>query len=590
MTPEYRSARSIALLATLALSVASCEKNQDATPSATGAKAEKTALAKAGTTPAAANEAPPFFAAIPADTPYVFTSLEPLPRSFVNRMFDSFSGLFAQSAQDVQRAIGDDDEPAAKVIGALLTELAKDPTVAGFEELGFSMQPRFALYGLGLLPALRFEVDDASAVKALIERSLAAGSVTPLTGKAGETEYMFFPIEDMSVAVGFVGNEFVAGLAPTAAKDDFFGLLYGATKPAKSLADTGRIQKIASDNGFTGHGVGVIDVKTIVGLFTGDATGSNKDLMAKSQIPLPPLSPQCKAEFDGMTNVMPHVVFGYETMSDTEMRVAAVVGFESSLSAELLGLRKAVAGLDVKVAGRPLATLGLAIDVQKAINFVKAKANSMVTQPYQCELLGDLNGAAREISQGLAAIAVPPEVSQLRGINVVVESAEFAGGAPNDVRATALIASDAPKALLQTAQKLVPALGAVQVTEDGKPRALPPTLIPVPGIEAPHVAINSGGIAISIGAGMQSKLGAVLDAQPGDAQPLFVIAYDLAKIVPIVNQATAGIMAMLPPEEQAELKRSMETQAAVAKFFGLNTYSGTFEKRGLVLRQHVTFK
>ena len=76
------------------------------------------------------------------------------------------------------------DDPEEKIARALAEELSGKISKAGFAELGVSTSPRWALYGVGLLPVVRVSLADAGKFKAMIGRIEAKSGQKAPTKKA----------------------------------------------------------------------------------------------------------------------------------------------------------------------------------------------------------------------------------------------------------------------------------------------------------------------------------------------------------------------------------------------------------------------
>jgi hypothetical protein len=112
---------------------------------------------------------------IPADTPYAFIGMgnksAGSTRDFLTRIYAPFQKLMPQ----IEAKLGDLDDlhlaPDNKALArAVIGELKGRLSADGLAELGFDIDGRFAIYGIGLLPALRLQLADPAALRAAIER------------------------------------------------------------------------------------------------------------------------------------------------------------------------------------------------------------------------------------------------------------------------------------------------------------------------------------------------------------------------------------------------------------------------------------
>ena len=188
---------------------------------------------------------------VPADTPYamismggggmrdfiakIYAPLEPM----MKQLEGSFAGL------DVQRELGLTDQHYA-LFKAVADECKGKLSVDGLASLGLNVDARFAIYGIGMLPAMRMQLRDPAALRGTLERiQTRAGARFPV-GKVGNVEYWQITGGGYEGAVAIVGDQLVAGLAPAAQRDQVFALLFGTERPADHLGGSERFQSLLS--------------------------------------------------------------------------------------------------------------------------------------------------------------------------------------------------------------------------------------------------------------------------------------------------------------------------------------------------------
>ena len=580
----------VVCLSALALLLGSgCDK-KDSGPAG---KAEGAKSAKAGATGESLESLAKadLFKLIPADTPYVVAALRPVPRSFSEPVMKRFMPSLKDFTQDIGTQMIADGVPeqVAKLIEGFTGEIMKDPTLAGLEKLGMSAEPKFAIYGIGVLPAMRLELKDSKAFQATLDRVFAKAGFKPTIEKLGTVSYMAFVADETTIAVAVTDKELVVGVAPTKTKQLVFSLLFGQKKPAKSMADVSTLADIAKQNSFGGYSVGYIDANILKATFLGDAQGTNADIFKSVGGEIPELPAECKAEISSLVALMPRIIFGYDELSAKGAKASIIFSLKPGLAKELSGLRAGVPGLTADPSGKPLLTFGVAIDVQKTMTYLTTKLATITAAPYKCPLLADLNGFANQVAEAMQA-PIPPVVKQIKGFNAIVENADVGAGMPENIRATAVFSIDKPEELVTMAGGMVPALANLNLKSDGKAVPLPAGLPIPPMIESPHLAMKGQSLAASIGKGMEASLSKTISAKPDAKQPLFVLAYDTGKFMEKVNAAAKATLTMLPPEEKAKIERSLKVNEAVGKFLGLMSYSAYLTDKGLVVRQQIEFK
>lgn len=558
------------------------QKSGSVTPQAKGG--DKGATPKAPTKV----EAPASFAAIPADTPYVIAAFEPLPREVTDKLGTALAPLIQELEADIEREIGQatGDSTDDKLARALWDELKGNLNRAGMEKLGISTEPRFALYGIGVLPAFRIELKDPAALKAAIERVQTKAGVKAPVQKLGEQEYWGIDDDGMSFAIAIVGNELVAGVVPQTAKDALLPVLFGQKKPEKSLMDGGALTTVAQQHGFKPYLLGLVDVDGIARTILGQGKGINAQVWTALGSPVPALSETCQTEILGLVANAPRMVMGYTEITTKHWGAKYVIETKPELAAALKGLTTPVPGVGERQDA--LFAFGAGVDIQKAIEFAKTKVAAIKAAPYKCEELAGLNEAVGEMEQGLNQ-PLPPFVTNIKGFNVVVKDGDFSKGQPQAIKGFALVRVDQPEQLLAMAKGMAPPLASLEVPKDGKPVAFPAGIIP-PVVDEPHIAMNDKAIAVSVGQGESAGLTGVLSAKsPADA-PLLAISYDMKKFMALMSAQMQQQMAFLPPEMQAEKKKEAELMKSLGNSLGDVGYAVQLTDKGIVLMQDMYFE
>ena len=581
----------LALIAGLAVAMMFGCKNESDTGTGDNAAAGQTgsaakgAMAKAG---GAAMPAPASFAMIPSDTPYVIANSAPMPRDAMDKIFKALEPALAKLQTELAKEaarLGASESQDDKIGAAVLGELNGNLNRVGLEKLGISTEPHFAIYGVGLLPVFRVDLKDAAALKAAVARVEAKAGVKAPVMKTGEQEYWGVTKDGLTVLIAIVGNELVFAVTPEKAAAKTIPIILGQTKPAASLASTGALAKLAGEYGFKGYGTGYVDLKGIANIVLGRGKGLNGEVWAAMEAPMPPLSDVCQTEILGMVDNAPRLSFGYTEMTASKMAMSWIIETKPELGKALMALAAPVPGLGGSGSMGSMFSFGVGVDLGKTVEFLKGKVGAITAAPYKCEMLADLNGSAAEMQAGLSQ-PMPPFLNGIKGFNLVVKSADFSGPQPKDIKASVLLAIDKPMDLLNMAKGMVPPLASLEVKDDGMAVALPAGLVP-PVVDAPHIAMKGSALALSVGAGEEKNLGAILAGKVDSDPPLLAVSYDMSKFSGMLKKQMEAQMAFLPPEMQAEKKAEMEMTQSIMQLFGALSYSMHLTDKGIVLKQQV---
>ena len=164
------------LVATLSLSA--CGKSDDESAAVTAAASADSKL----------------LAYVPADTPYLAATLEPIPAdvidSYLSRMQPVIDLLQEElSTTRARLEAGGDaaaDDPEAKILIALLSEFDGKLSRSGLHSLGFDLGSKKVAYGLGAFPVFRVGLSNATTLRETIQRILKNAEINaPRAGFPG---------------------------------------------------------------------------------------------------------------------------------------------------------------------------------------------------------------------------------------------------------------------------------------------------------------------------------------------------------------------------------------------------------------------
>lgn len=525
------------------------------------------AKGKAGKSAVVTAVAQDLLAAVPDDSPYVFANTAAMPKDFMDRIGKAMTPamqMLEKKLLEEEKRLG--DSPDDKLAKAFIAEIKGNLNRAGMAKIGLDPDFRFVMYGVGVLPVMRFALKDAKAFRAMIARVETNGARKAPTAKHGDQEYYRFANDGMIIVVAVLKDQVVASFMPEASSAMVLPALFAPKGNGKAIA--AKLEKNAKAYGLRASSSGYVDLAGIARSAMGTGTALNNQIFAaitKGQ--MPPLSAACKTDYEGLVKTFPGMAFGYTELSGTTAKARYVFEIEPTLAGEMAALRSAVPGLGQKNEG--LATFGMGLDVEKTLTFLLAKANAH--KPYGCENLSMIN----QVFGGMGMVqAVPPELRGLKGLIVNVTSMDMGANGPGNIKATALLLAKNADNLVTMAKGQVPPLASLAVKTDGTPVAFPAGLIP-PVAENPHVAMTKNAIAISVGKGEEAKLSGMLSAKAPAATPVFYAAYDMQAIMKMTGM---GDDMGMQGEEAAIMKGFVDLVKSV-------TYSIDFQKSGVVMEQ-----
>lgn len=417
---------------------------------------------------------------VPADTPYVLANQKTTPRAVTEAWMNMYgidvSELYNDMAQspDMLKLEGD----VGVWLRAAMPEFGKMATIKGLEELGLSVEPRFAVYGYGLMPVYRIELSNPKNLLAAVERIEARAGKTLTKRKFDELELWQFADDKVTVLFGAIGQQLVVTVAPANADEARLKAQLGLTLPKASLASSGALQALDKQYGYDGHVSGFMDIRGLAQRLSGRNEADNQVITAFGG-EIPQLSAACISEMDSMTQKFPRLVFGTTQIDAKHMQVNSIVETDKELAGAMQKLAAAIPGSDSNAS--IMFRLAMSVDLPETMRFLGGIADSIAAKPFQCEALADLNSSAAEMKQNMANPAMAMAGS-VNAMHLGVQSLKMEPGAemPSQLSAFLTLGSSSPVMLWGLAQQSVSALAKVQLTTDGKIVALPSDAVPMP--------------------------------------------------------------------------------------------------------------
>jgi hypothetical protein len=517
---------------------------------------------------------------VPADTPYVIANVEPLPDELMDKIEPAIEEVL-QSYQTVLREViamkqaevpeeKRDSEEAQKIV-AVVEELTTLFSIEGIRAAGIGRDATAAIYGNGLLPVIRFDLSDGALLDATISRfEEKAGYKMPVAAIEGGG-YRYVDIGKMKIVIAILENQAVFTFVPSGFSDEQTAAALGLTPPETSIADSGVLEEIANKYGFTSHYAGFIDMQAIASTFVDPQTGVNADLLAMMEHDGSMLSDICKAEIHDMAGIAPRMVLGYNHIDAKRLASTFVIELRDDIAAGLSALPAAVPGLGGDLGG--LMSFGLSLDVKAAREFVEARIDALEADPFECELMADIQTSAAGARQALNQ-PVPPIVYDFRGFLAVIEKLEGLDVAtqtpPTSVDGRFLLAMDNAQALIAMGALFSPELAQLNLQTDGNPVALEMPQMQAMGISA-YAALTESAVAVAVGEDSESELAGMLGADATDPSPLISFSMDAGRYYAFLGDAIAAA-----EQKEGEKGPSPEMQAAMKDI--MNAVAGLYER------------
>jgi hypothetical protein len=527
-----------------------------------GALALGALLIVAGCGKKAQDDAPIAF--VPADTPYVIASLEPVSEKVTEnwrRQMQQAWPVMTQIYGPIIDDIGKKDEAASRVLHALLDEVRGLDTPDKWRELGLTMQTRSAIYGIGLLPVLRLELADADAFRATVARVEQKSGAKLATARIGDQDLWTFGSAEVQGLMAIEGKHLVLGLVPGSADEALKRRVLGLDRPQKSLADTGALSDFNKARGYLPHGSGWVDTRRVLALYGNDpglaafAHAGGKDL--------PALDATCRSELDALATKAPRLALGYTALDGSRMTLHMRLDLEPTLAKTLAALPAALPAATAKDA---LLDFAFAMPVLRGRDFLVAQADAVAKAPFSCSLLQSLNDSFAEMKTKLDQV-IPPPFADLVGARATIDHFQWPDGVDKpDIRGVLLIGSNNPTFLVNLAQISTPALAQLKLEPNAQPVAIPAGALPgAPADLEFNAALSAHAFGVSVGKDEAAGLGSAVAAAPGAPGTLLEMSMSGA-MYKVLGDSLGRFSDKIPDQQRSQIEGSRQLYALYAQW------------------------
>lgn len=472
------------------------------------------------------NNAAPMLKYIPADSPYFMASRETLSEQEAFAIYQSTQPMTSfESDLDEMRAalphVQDDDVlyTFMTLAIALGEELIGVESIEDVHALGMKMSPQAALYGLGILPVLRMELQDEGAFRTTLQRVLTKANITLSKATTNDTEYrVLTPEGQLKIILVIKDQQLIVSVVPENASDELLDQVLGKTLPDSNIDDTNALAELEQRYDFTPYGAGLLSSSRLLGeLSTPTHPGTLALMEAVDEEPLN-LS-GCQADIDRLTGRFPGLAMGISEYNTDRVETNFILRTDEGIVSDLRGLTTQVPGLGSSAG---MANFGLNLDLPVLIETIQKYARELRETPFSCDELQDLNNSWRDISMAInnpITMMIGPSLS---GFHARLDNLKMVNGEPV-IAGMLTLASQNPMGLLSTISTFMPELQALELAPGGEPQKIESMMLPP---EAPAIYAAMSDTAIVLGAGIsdQALLQEGLDA-PVSERDLLAYGY-----------------------------------------------------------------
>ncbi len=539
---------------------------------------------------------------VPADTPYVFATPEPMPDDVLDKLEANSDSIFSAYETVIKETLqpmaaerdGDEPENVDAVI-ELIGELAGLMRSDELRAAGIPRGPQIAVYGVGLLPVMRLALEDADAFEAKIteleENIESEMTVAEIDGQS----YRYVGDDEGRLVIAIIDDHAVAAIVPASLSQEQLKTVLGLERPTQSIAESGALSDLAERYGYGPYALGYFDVERFAATFLDTASGVNAELLSLMEYDSSTLTDVCRSEIREMSAVVPRLVSGYTEISTRQLSSNTVFEVRDDLARGLMTLSTAVPGMGTDHGG--FGSFGLSFDLLAARELWEARLDALEADPFECEYFAEFQAG---VAQGREALnqPLPPIAYGFKGFVAVIDSIEGvdfgSGQPPTDIEARVLVANDNAEGLLAMGAMFSPELANLDVQPDGNPVEL--NLPPITdGFGSAYVAMTESALGIAVGDGSATGLGNLLKSAAGEPPPFMSMHLDGARYYELISQAieASGGIAQNPDGSAQELSPEMQ-QAMSQVMTGIGamveriSIDMTFTEHGVELPSTVT--
>jgi len=545
---------------------------------------------------AATNE---LLAYVPADTPYLFANLEPVPGdvidTFLTRLqpvLDSMQSQLSIGRAEMESVEGENgDDPAIRLAHALLLELDGNLSRSGLESMGFDLRAKKVIYGMGAFPVIRLGLSDSAALRATILRVLNNAGIT-----APEQDFQgvsYWRISDENTAeapaglyLSILDDHLAISFFPPLAEAEFLPAFLALELPADSDAQA-RLAQLNRTHGYTSHGSGILDLHRLADQFISPETVTARALAATGEFDPATLSEECGTEIHQIIDNAPLMTMGVTELTPSAVAFQYRLETPGTLASQLMGLVSKIPVAD-ELSERIL-EFAFGMRFGPVRDFLREKVSAIVDDPYQCEHLRELNNSA---AQALVQLdePMPPFVNNFRGVRVSLNEIMInQDSIPENARGHLAVHVDKPEMFIGMAQMFLPDLSELAISPGDPPVRLPKSLVPVPGIIA-FAAMSSDAIGIAVGEREEAGLPEFLNHDAGPEGIFLSAGYDMAAYLDYTRNLGTPYQDHNDPHSQAAMEIRNAANTAFREMADRSYTTLRFTADGFVVDNKMTFK
>ncbi|HLR87582.1 MAG TPA: hypothetical protein VK064_06875 [Wenzhouxiangella sp.] len=511
----------------LALLLAACGGKDSSDPSSA---AEPSTALPSATKTSVSQKVDALFERIDADTPWLFANLEVLPEELLEKAWAGFAPALGANRDSLNKLAEEmEDQP---LIAALLREYADIDGPESLIERGLSINGHSAVHGVLLYPFAHWELVDADAFRAMIDRVTDDAQAEVEWRDLDDTPVLWTDLPDSTLGIALSYDDNFATMAVIPDEPGLLRRVANLDQPDESFAPK-TLAQFSKERGYLDYGAGFVEADKVLALLFDSDDETLAELRASTLLGEIAGDAACRDELGALTGIFPRGSLGYTALDPGAMDFAFIQEAESDFARRL----SVVADTPVQLGDHSsrLASLGLALNLIGARDFARDIVEGWAESPPRCVLF---DGIGEKASGWLTALnqPIPPMVSNLYGFRANLDSLNLETIASPDATGTLAVFMRNPEMMLGMAQMFSPELAQLDLKPGGDPQPVPEGLIPNLPADTP-VWAGMGKIALGLafGADQKDRLNDTLDAGKGD-HALFTYSMNMDGYAALMEQ------------------------------------------------------
>ena len=529
------------------------------------------------------------FSYVPDDTIYFYANSKPLPTEFYDEQVRQAEQVLAiaihqmetarkttadKKGKDTTAATSTADlssSKAGKFIQELMLEVLQNAESGKLANIGLSRDSRSMIYGIGLTPVMRVEIDNPDAVMAMLKRVEQRTGFKLKFNSCDGLDCLVVADDKGQVGVALVihDDHLAASLFQNAYRDKVLQHLTGKNKPEKSYS-AAQFRQFVESNHYSGYGEGFFKLQQGVENMQNIAVAALKQKGEGGDIDQ---VQKCFQVAKAVVAHTPEVVMGVKSIQGRTINMEIVLRTTPQVSKTLMAIPAPLKTFEVSA--DPMVDFGFSANVPKLRDSLLSFMAFLGATAEKAGCKAIRKKAMDEASMGIA-MAMGMGITQVKTLYVSIDELKLGKKSqPENVSARFSLVADDPMGLVRMLSMFAPPLATIQVPDDGTSVPLPDGLLPA-GIPPVNISLKDKNLNIVMG---DKAASTTMDA----SKPAF---FWFTSDGPRYYSVFAQLMESAPSSEEmtpAEQKQAVEMMRLMGQYqpwMSLMTYP---DERGVVV-------